>query len=76
MPQCRVIKGGWFWKGEVQNAGDVIDAPSEQWIDNRIADNNLVERIAVAEEPATIETAAQLPAPETAVIPRARGKGR
>lgn len=73
MPQCRVLKGGWFWKGELMIAGQILLAPSEQWIDNRIADNGLVERI-VAEEPA-IETAAVTP-PETAVIPRTRAKGR
>lgn len=67
MPQCRVVKGGWSWKGDVTVAGQIIAAPSQEWIDNRIADGGLVERI--ADEP-VIETAQAPAAPETAAIPR------
>jgi hypothetical protein len=75
MIPVRVVIGGWSWKGVTTAPGDVLDAPSEQWIDNRIADGGLVERIAapIAEEPA-IETATALAAPETAVIPRPSAK--
>jgi hypothetical protein len=57
--------------GDEMVAGQIITAPSEQWIDNRIADNGLVERI--ADEPA-IETATAPAAAETADMPRPRGR--
>ena len=70
MPKCRVLKGKWSWKGVEMVPGQIIDAPSAEWIANRVADNGLVEPI--ADEPA-IETAA-LSAPETAAHPRARAR--
>lgn len=64
-----------MWKGGAVAVGDILIAPSEQWIDNRIADGKLVERIA-EERPADIETTAAPAAPETAVIPRRRAKDK
>lgn len=54
MPKARVLKSGWIWKGVTQHAGDVIDAPSVEWIANRVADGGLVEAIA-EEVPAKVE---------------------
>lgn len=64
MPKARVVKGGWFWKGEPMEVGAEIVAPSAEWIANRVADGGLVEAIA---EPQEIESAVVVPA-ETATI--------
>lgn len=75
MPQCRVVKGGWYWKGEQMVAGQILDAPSAQWIANRVADGGLVEAIAeptvvaAPAAPASVEAAAVAPA-ETATVSR------
>lgn len=77
MPKCKVVKGGWSWLGAERRAGDILDAPSEQWVSNR-AQDGLVEPIAepapaapevkaasaVADE---VEVAAIAP-PEVAVV--------
>lgn len=65
MPKARVLKGGWTWKGVSMQVGAVIDAPSEQWIANRVADGGLVEAIAPAVQ--EIE-AAVVKADETATL--------
>lgn len=70
MPKFRVLKGGWYWMGELMVEGSVHRAPSAEWIQNRMADGGLVEPI--AEEPA-IEAAVVAPA-ETAALPRARAR--
>lgn len=71
MPKARVLKGGWTWKGDAMVVGQIINAPSEEWIANRVADGGLVEPVA---EP---EAAAIAPA-ETATInaPRPRRKAQ
>jgi hypothetical protein len=76
--KCRVVKGGWSWKGVERNTGDILDAPSDEWINNRIADGGLVERI--ADEPAPnvstpIETAA-IQAPENTTLPSQRASAK
>lgn len=55
MPKCKALVGGWKWgDSEVIAVGQIIDAPSEEWIDNRINDigakhpKGLVERVAEA----------------------------
>lgn len=67
--KARIVKGGWFWLGIQRATGEVIDAPSAEWIANR---EGLVEAI---DEPPTrppvIESAMLAPS-ETAVIPAAR----
>ena len=75
MPKCRVAKGGWSWQGETMTVGAVLEAPSEQWIDNRINDGGLVERVedGPASEP-VIESATDEPVAETAVSPRQRAR--
>lgn len=74
MPKCRVLKGGWFWGGELRNRGDILDAPSHEWIANRVADNGLVEPIdEVTEAPPASEAAVVEPS-ETATMPRPRGR--
>lgn len=72
MPKARVLKGGWSWKGVAMQVGDVIDAPSAEWIRNRMADGGLVEVLAedVPEvAPAEIETAVVSP-PEVSAFLR------
>ena len=56
--------------------GDVIDAPSEQWIANRAADGGLVEAIADAPvvESASVDTPAETATINSAPI-KARRKG-
>ncbi|MEQ1573628.1 MAG: hypothetical protein ABL993_05220 [Vicinamibacterales bacterium] len=72
MPKCRVAKGGWSWQGEAMVVGAVILAPSEQWIDNRINDGGLVERIDATPAADVIEQAVREPEAESAVAPRQR----
>lgn len=64
--RVKVIKGGWLWNGEMINTGDVLLAPSAEWVANRVRDG-VCEPI--AEEP-SIEIAVAPAAAETAVIPR------
>lgn len=68
--KCIVVKGGWSWKGQILNVGDVIDGVSAEWIQNRVNDNGLVEPIA-APVAQPIETAAVKPA-ENATLPSQR----
>lgn len=63
MPKARILKGGWSWKGDTMVVGEIINAPSVEWIANRVADGGLVEAVA---EPAA-EAAAIAPT-ETATL--------
>lgn len=77
MPKARVIKGGWSWLGEVRNAGDVLDAPSAEWIQNRVNDGGLVEPIDEAFETADVapaETAVSVPLPSQRASAKQRTK--
>lgn len=56
--------------GETMIAGRIIEAPSAEWIANRIADGGLVE---VIEEEYASE-AAIATSPETATLPRPRAR--
>jgi hypothetical protein len=78
MPKCRVVKGGWSWLGVTRRVGDILDAPSTEWVANRMADGGLVELIPDegipdAPAPAAIETAALQPV-EVAAIPLKKSK--
>lgn len=70
MAKCRVVKGGWFWLGEMQVVGVEIQA-SPEWIANRVADG-LVERIDATPAADVIEQAVREPEAESAVAPRQR----
>lgn len=74
MPKARILKGGWSWKGETMVVGQIIVAPSAEWIANRVADGGLVEAIAdePAIEPAPVIEAAVVEPSETATIARKR----
>lgn len=67
--KCTVIKGGWFWKGEEQLKGAVIDGQTDQWIGHRVRDG-----LVVAGEVELETEAAEAPATDNAEAPRARGR--
>lgn len=67
MPNARVLKGGWTWKGESMVVGQIIDAPSAEWIANRVADGGLVEALPDEDARPLIESATVAPE-ETAAI--------
>lgn len=67
MPKARVLKGGWTWKGVPMEVGAVIDAPSTEWVRNRMADGGLVELIELVPVVQEIEVAVAEPA-ETAMV--------
>jgi hypothetical protein len=84
MPKARVVKSGWSWLGEPMVVGQIIDAPSPQWIANRIADNGLVEAIddvdvvappVASAVPATVEITTA-PAAEIATTPAPRASAK
>ena len=73
MAKCRVVKGGWMWKGVEQVVGAEIDE-SVEWIENRMRDG-LVHHIAVPMPDPVIEQAVAQPSGvEVAVAPRQRAK--
>lgn len=71
--RVRVTKGGWRWLGIVRNVGDEFDAPSPEWVANRIADGGLVE--VIPEQVNPIETAA-LTFTESATLPSQRASAK
>lgn len=63
--KARILKGGWSWLGNPMIVGSIIDAPSAQWIANRVADNELVEPVA-DNDPESVEIVAPPAAPAAA----------
>jgi hypothetical protein len=79
--KARVVKGGWFFNGEMVAVGQTIDVPEniagvtpEQWVANRVADGGLVEPVEPEQPKSPAPEAAVVVPTETATQPRASAK--